>query len=59
MQKESLEELKDIIINGLDKSNMNQIDKTEFMLNMTKFIENPEQYKKNIKVLKLNEKRKI
>lgn len=59
MQKESLEELKDIIINGLDKSNMNQIDKTELMLNMTKFIENPEQYKKNIKVLKLNEKRKI
>ena len=59
MQKESLEELKDIIINGLDKSNMNQLDKTELMLNMTKILENKETYQKNIKVLKLYEKRKI
>lgn len=60
MNKESLEELKDIIIKGIDKSEtMNQLDKSELMLNMTKFIENTEQYKKNIKVLKLYEKRKI
>lgn len=60
MNKESLEELKDIIIKGIDKSEtMNQLDKSELMLNMTKFIEDPEQYKKNIKVLKLYEKRKI
>lgn len=59
MQKESLEELKDIIINGLDKSNMNQLDKTELMLNMIKIIDSKETYQKNIKVLKLYEKRKI
>lgn len=59
MQKESLEELKDIIINGLDKSNINQLDKTELMLNMIKIIDSKETYQKNIKVLKLYEKRKI
>lgn len=60
MQKESLEELKDIIINGLDKSKtMNQIDKTELMMNMIKIIETPGKYKKNIKVLALHEKRKV
>jgi len=59
VQKESLEELKDIIINGLDKSNINQLDKTELMLNMIKIIDSKETYQKNIKVLKLYEKRKI
>ena len=60
LNKESLEELKDIIINGIDKSKtMNQLDKAELMINMTKIIESPEQYKKNIKVLSLYEKRKI
>ena len=59
METSSLEELKDIIINGLDKSNMNQLDKAELMLNMTKILESKEIYQKNIKVLKLYEKRKI
>ena len=59
METSSLEELKDIIINGLDKSNINQLDKTELMLNMTKILESKEIYQKNIKVLKLYEKRKI
>lgn len=59
METSSLEEFKDIIINGLDKSNINQLDKTELMLNMIKIIDSKETYQKNIKVLKLYEKRKI
>lgn len=59
METSSLEKFKDIIINGLDKSNINQLDKTELMLNMIKIIDSKETYQKNIKVLKLYEKRKI
>lgn len=60
MNKESLEELKEIIVNGLDKSKtINQIDKAELMLNMTMLLDSEEKYKESIKVLKLNEKRKI
>lgn len=61
MNKESLEELREIIINGLDKSEtMNVIDKTELMLNISKLLENKETYEESIKVLKMtmNKKRK-
>lgn len=61
MKKESLEELREIIISGLDKSEtMNVIDKTELMLNISKLLEDKETYEESIKVLKMtiNKKRK-
>lgn len=61
MKKESLEELREIIIRGLDKSEtMNVIDKTELMLNISKLLEDKETYEESIKVLKMtmNKKRK-
>lgn len=54
MNKESLEELREIIISGLDKSEtMNVIDKTELMLNISKLLEDKETYEESIKVLKM------
>ena len=53
MNKESLEALKDIITNGLDKNkNIDVIDKTELLINMNKLLENEETYNKSIKVLR-------
>lgn len=53
MKKESLEALKDIITNGLDKNkNIDIIDKTELLINMNKLLENEEVYEKSIKVLR-------
>ena len=53
MNKESLETLKDIIINGLDKDkNIDVIDKTELLINMNKLLENEEVYEKSIKILR-------
>lgn len=53
MNKKSLEEMKDIIINGLDKSQtIDALEKVELMLNLSKMLENEETYEKSIKVLK-------
>ena len=53
MNKKSLEEMKDIIINGLDKSQtIDALEKVELMLNLSKMLENEETYEENIKVLK-------
>ena len=59
MEKESLEEFKKIIINGLDKNKKtNQKDKAELMMNMSRILKSKEEYEKNIRVLKLvSEKR--
>jgi len=53
MNKKSLEEIKDIIINGLDKSQtIDALEKVELMLNLSKMLENEETYEESIKVLK-------
>ena len=53
MNKKSLEEMKDIIINGLDKSQtIDAFEKVELMLNLSKMLENEETYEESIKVLK-------
>lgn len=58
MKKESLETLKDIIINGLDKNkNINIQDKAELMINMSKLLENEETYSQSIKTLRKEFKR--
>lgn len=45
--------MKDIIINGLDKSQtIDALEKVELMLNLSKMLENEETYEKSIKVLK-------
>lgn len=50
MNKQSLEMAKEVILNALDTAKINQIDKAELMLNITKFLDKNE-YDKNIKVL--------
>lgn len=50
MNKQSLEIAKEVILNALDTAKINQIDKTELMLNITKFLDKNE-YEENIKVL--------
>ena len=58
MQKESLEILKDIISNGLDKDKkINIIDKTELLINMNKLLKNEETYSQSIKTLRKEYKR--
>lgn len=53
MEKESLEALKDIITNGLDKNkNIDIIDKIELLINMNKLLESEETYNKSIKALR-------
>lgn len=45
--------MKDIIINGLDKSQtIDAFEKVELMLNLSKMLENEETYEESIKVLK-------
>ena len=48
MKSNSLKEAINVIINALENSNMEQIDKVELELNLYKFLES---YDKNIKVL--------
>ena len=62
MTKKSLEELKDIIVSGLAKSEtMDILDKTELMINISKLLEDEETYEESIKVLKkaLNKKKQL
>ena len=54
MNKESLEELKKIIMSGLNKSKIDELDKTELMLNMSILLKSKENYENGIKILKLN-----
>lgn len=48
MKKESIKEAINIIIEALDSSNIEQIDKVELMYNLWNFLEH---YDENIKVL--------
>ena len=50
MKCKSLNETIDMIIENLDKMEINQQDKLELMLNLKEFLQ-PKNYKQNIKVL--------
>ena len=50
MKCKSLNETIDMIIENLDKMEMNQQDKVELMINLKEFLQ-PGNYKENIKVL--------
>ena len=50
MKCKSLNETIDMIIENLDKMEINQQDKLELMLNLKEFLQ-PKYYKENIKVL--------
>ena len=50
MKCKSLNETIDMIIENLDKMEMNEQDKIELMLNLKEFLQ-PKYYKENIKVL--------
>ena len=50
MNKESLIEAREIIIQSLSESNINNLDKLELMLNINKFLDEKE-YEENIKIL--------
>ena len=50
MKCKSLNETIDMIIENLDKMEMNEQDKVELMLNLKEFLQ-PKNYKENIKVL--------
>lgn len=53
MKKESLERMKDILMKGIDQDkDIDILDKTELILNLSKMLENEETYNKSIKVLK-------
>lgn len=53
MKIESLKKMKDIIILGLDQDkDIDILDKTELILNLSKMLENEEVYEKSIKVLR-------
>ena len=50
MKSKSLNQTIDMIIENLDKMEMNEQDKIELMLNLKEFLQ-PKYYKENIKVL--------
>lgn len=53
MKKESLERMKDILMQGLDEDRVIELlDKTELMLNLSKMLKNEETYDRSIKVLR-------
>lgn len=56
MQKESLEIAVDIIIDALDKSDINIMDKVELMRNLKTLLEN---YEEDIQVLQEHQKVKV
>ncbi len=57
MKQSSLEIAREVIIKALDESNIDQVDKCEIMLNITKFL-NEKTYDKNIKILSKTKKRR-
>lgn len=50
MKQESLEKAIELIIEALEKGDIEIVDKTELMLNESKFLDK-DKYEKNIKVL--------
>jgi hypothetical protein len=50
MKQSSLEKAVDIIIEALDKSDIDKIDKTELMINIPYFLD-AKRYRENVKVL--------
>lgn len=56
MNKESLIKARELIVNVLANPALNQIDKVELMLNLSRLLE-PEKYDENIKVLALHEQK--
>lgn len=57
MKKESLIKAREIIMQSLSESNINNLDKLELMLNVNHFLQENE-YENNIKVLVKNNKRR-
>ena len=57
MKKESLIKARDIIIESLNNSKIDQQDIAELMINLWHLLE-PDQYEQNIKLLKRNQKRR-
>ena len=57
MKKESLIKARDIIIESLNNSKIDQQDIAELMINLWHLLE-PEQYEHNIKLLKRSQKRR-
>ena len=55
MRKESLEKAKELLLETIGKSNIEQPDKLELILNIYSFLTN---YDEDLKVLKNNQKRK-
>ena len=55
MKKESLEKAKELLLETIGKSNIEQPDKLELILNIYSFLTN---YDEDLKVLKNNQKRK-
>lgn len=53
MKCKSLNETIDMIIENLDKMEMNEQDKVELMINLREFLK-PKNYKENIRVLEKN-----
>ena len=51
MDKESLKTAREIILEALDNSNIEIIDKTELIINIMQFL-NEDKYDENIKILK-------
>lgn len=56
MDKESLIKARELIVNVLANPALNEIDRLELMLNLSRFLES-EKYDENIKVLALHEQR--
>lgn len=50
MKSKSLNQAIDMIIENLDKMDMNELDKVELMINLREFLK-PKYYKENVKVL--------
>ena len=57
MNDDSLETAMKAIIKTLEETDINQIDKIELMINITRLL-SKENYKEDIKTLKLNDKRR-
>ena len=56
MKKESLEEARKIIITSINQSLINEIDRTELIINLHHFLK-PDKYEDNLKVLQKTNKR--
>ena len=57
MNDDSLEKAMKAIIKTLEETDINQIDKIELMINITRLL-SKENYKEDIKTLKLKDKRR-